>query len=66
MPAEYQTGLLEGYRAAGGSLPADARDLARLIDLVSLWTFLERAPDDPAILHDVTLLLAATVEAFSG
>jgi hypothetical protein len=34
--------------------------------LVSLWTFLERAPDDPAILHDVTLLLAATVEAFSG
>jgi aminoglycoside phosphotransferase (APT) family kinase protein len=65
MPAQYQTGLLEGYRAAGGSLPADARDLARLIDLVSLWTFLERVPDDPAILHDVTLLLAATVEAFS-
>jgi aminoglycoside phosphotransferase (APT) family kinase protein len=65
MPPEYQAGLLEGYRAAGGSAPADTRDLARLIDLVSLWTFLERAGDDPAIVRDVKPLLIATIDAFS-
>jgi Ser/Thr protein kinase RdoA (MazF antagonist) len=65
MPAAYQAGFLDGYRAGGGSLPADVRNLARLIDLVSLWTFLERAPVDPAIVRDVTPLLVATVEAFA-
>jgi hypothetical protein len=65
MPSEYAAGFLDGYRGAGGSAPADARNLARLIDLVSLWTFLERASDDPAILRDVKPLLVATVDAFS-
>jgi hypothetical protein len=41
------------------------RNLARLIDLVCLWTFLERAPVDPAIVRDVTPLLVATVDAFA-
>jgi hypothetical protein len=31
----------------------------------SLWTFLERAPDDPAILRDVRPLHVATVAAFA-
>ena len=66
MPAEYTAGFLAGYRAAGGSAPLDTRNLARLIDLVSLWTFLERATDDPAILRDVKPLLSATVDAFSA
>jgi aminoglycoside phosphotransferase (APT) family kinase protein len=65
MPAEYAAGFLDGYRAAGGIAPPDDRNLARFIDLVSLWTFLERAPDDPAILRDVKPLLVATVEAFA-
>jgi hypothetical protein len=43
LPPEYVVGFLDGYRAAGGSVPPDSRNLARLIDLVSLWTFLERA-----------------------
>lgn len=64
MPPEYTSGLLDGYRAAGGSLPDDARNLARLIDLVSLQTFLERAGDDPAIISDVVQVLAATLDAF--
>jgi Ser/Thr protein kinase RdoA (MazF antagonist) len=65
MPAEYQSGFLDGYRDAGGKPPPDVRNLARLIDLVSLWTFLERAPDDPAVLRDVTPVLRATVDAFA-
>jgi aminoglycoside phosphotransferase (APT) family kinase protein len=43
LPPEYVVGFLDGYRAAGGSVHPDSRNLARLIDLVSLWTFLERA-----------------------
>jgi hypothetical protein len=66
MPSEYVAGFLDGYRAAGGSLPPAVRNLARLIDLVSLWTFLERAPDDPAILRDVQPVLEETVRAFAG
>lgn len=64
MPPEYVTGFVDGYRAAGGDAPQDLRELARLIDLVSLWTFLERAEDDPVLLRDVTGLLEATVAAF--
>ena len=37
-------------------------NLARLIDLVSLWTFLERASDDPAIVRDVRPVLAETIQ----
>lgn len=65
MPSEYVTGFLDGYRTAGGSAPANARNLARLIDLVSLWTFLERGSDDPAMIRDVKSLLVATVESFA-
>jgi len=66
MPTEYVEGFLEGYRAAGGNMPPDARTLARLIDLVSLWTFLERGADDPVMLHDVQPLLVETVRAFAA
>ena len=65
MPAEYVSGLIDGYRAAGGSVPQDVRNLARLIDLVSLWTFLERAGTDAAIVRDIQPVLEETVQAFS-
>ena len=65
MPSQYVSGFLAGYSAAGGTLPDNVRDLAGLIDLVSLWTFLERAGDDSAVLNDVKPVLAATVDAFS-
>ena len=65
MPQTYLSGFLDGYRAAGGALPPDARNLARLIDLVSLWTFLALTPLDPAIVRDVRPLLVRTVRAFS-
>jgi Ser/Thr protein kinase RdoA (MazF antagonist) len=66
MPPEYVAGFLEGYGAAGGRVPPDVRNLARLIDLVALWTFLERASDDLAIVRDVRPLLVETVQAFSN
>src|SRR5262249_7930541 len=50
---------------AGGGPLVQVRDLARLIDLVSLSMFLERGESDPAIVRDVTPLLEATVAAFS-
>jgi aminoglycoside phosphotransferase (APT) family kinase protein len=65
MPPEYGSGLLEGYRAAGGSAPPDVHNLARLIDLVSLWTFLDRPDVDSIIIRDVRPLLVETVRAFS-
>jgi fructokinase len=65
MAPEYLAGLLEGYRAGGGNMPADVRNLARLIDLISLWTFLDVAEPDPAIVRDVQPLLADTVRAFA-
>jgi aminoglycoside phosphotransferase (APT) family kinase protein len=65
-PAEYTSGFVDGYRAAGGSVPDDVRNLARLIDLVSLWTFLERAEADRVIVGDVRPVLEETVQAFSG
>ena len=49
-------GFLQGYRAAGGSVPSDTRNLARLIDLVSLWTFLERASDHPMVYTEVKVV----------
>jgi aminoglycoside phosphotransferase (APT) family kinase protein len=68
MPPEYVSGLVEGYRAAGGDVLQDVRNLARLIDLVSLWTFLDRADGndgDSIIIRDVQPLLVETVRAFS-
>ncbi len=64
MPAAYARGFVEGYRAAGGVLPPDALDLARLIDLVSLWMFLEQDPDEQ-IVRDVGPLLEAAVATFA-
>ncbi len=60
MPREYERGFLAGY----GADAAETRDLARLIVLVSLWTFLERAAEDPQVVADVRPLLVETVNAF--
>jgi aminoglycoside phosphotransferase (APT) family kinase protein len=65
MPPEYFSGFLEGYRTAGGRVPPDTRNLARLIDLVSLWTFLDVPRPDAAIVADVVPLLVDTVRAFA-
>ncbi len=65
MPGAYAGGFVDGYRAAGGSLPPDVLDRARLIDLVSLGMFLEHDPD-AQIVRDVRPLLHATLAAFGG
>jgi hypothetical protein len=51
--------------ARAGSLSPDVVDLARLIDLVSLWMFLEHDPD-AQIVRDGKPLLEATRAAFAG
>ena len=65
MPAEYESTFIEGYRRAGGSVPPHVRNMARLIDLVSLWMFLERPDVDAVIVRDLRLVLEETVRAFS-
>jgi aminoglycoside phosphotransferase (APT) family kinase protein len=64
-PREYMTRFADGYQAAGGWLPADWFELARLQDLISLGYFLERAGTDPAIARDVVPLIERTVQLFS-
>jgi aminoglycoside phosphotransferase (APT) family kinase protein len=64
-PAVYTTALFDGYRDAGGSVPDDALRLTRLIDLVSVCSFLVRREDDPAITLDMRGVILATLEAFS-
>lgn len=61
---EYETSFLAAYVAAGGVLPPDARNMARLIDLVSLWTFLERAEVEAAVVGEVKSVLQETLGAF--
>jgi aminoglycoside phosphotransferase (APT) family kinase protein len=60
-PVAYTDGFLEGY----GSMPDDALRLARLIDLVSVCTFLERPANDATIAIDMQRVILATLDAFS-
>jgi Ser/Thr protein kinase RdoA (MazF antagonist) len=63
-PPVYASAFLDGYDAAGGSVPDDVARLTRLIDLVSVCSFLER-PDDRAITLDMRGVIVATLNAFS-
>jgi aminoglycoside phosphotransferase (APT) family kinase protein len=65
VPQGYERGFFDGYRAAGGALSDDTGRLSRLIDLVSVCTFLERAHNDPAVERDMRGVIVATLEAFT-
>jgi aminoglycoside phosphotransferase (APT) family kinase protein len=60
-PPAYRDAFANGYRDAGGSLPPDWFELARLTDLVNLGFFLEFRGADPVLIHDVTQLIEAAV-----
>jgi Ser/Thr protein kinase RdoA (MazF antagonist) len=64
-PPVYTSAFFDGYREAGGSVPDDALRLTRLIDLISVCSFLERAGNDQAITLDMRRVILATLDAFS-
>jgi aminoglycoside phosphotransferase (APT) family kinase protein len=64
-PPAYAAGFIDGYRSAGGTLPADWQRLSRLVDLISLCGFLERETVDQATVRDVRTLVGATLDAYS-
>jgi aminoglycoside phosphotransferase (APT) family kinase protein len=64
-PYEYESGFIQGYRAAGGVLPEDWKRLSRMVDLINLCSFLDRPEDDPAVTADVGPLIQATLEDYA-
>ncbi|MDQ6669215.1 MAG: phosphotransferase [Chloroflexota bacterium] len=64
-PAEYESGFVRGYLAAGGVLPEDWQRLSRMVDLINLCSFLDHPEDDPAVSSDVRPLIQATLDAYA-
>ena len=63
----FRSGFEEGYRAAGGALPADWRLVSRLLDATRLVEIFDRAEDLPAVFRECQDLLETLVnEAGSG
>lgn len=61
-PAEYEAGFAAGYLAAGGVLPDDWKQLARLIDLMSLLDMLDRTGADSSVGDSLRPLIEATLQ----
>lgn len=57
----FEAAVAEGYAAAGGSLPADWRRLARIADLTSWADFLARPEAGEALIADARRVIAATI-----
>jgi aminoglycoside phosphotransferase (APT) family kinase protein len=53
----WLTGIDAGYRSAGGALPADWPDLARLADLTAWLDFASRPEATPALLADCKAMI---------
>jgi aminoglycoside phosphotransferase (APT) family kinase protein len=64
-PPAFEQGVVAGFTAAGGVLPAEWKRISRLLDLVMLLAFL-RAPgaDDDAVLREVVSLIGRTMRAW--
>jgi aminoglycoside phosphotransferase (APT) family kinase protein len=60
-PAAYRAGFVEGYTAAGGELPDDWHDLARLLDLLNMCSLLAQTGDRGTIVGDVRKLILGTI-----
>jgi aminoglycoside phosphotransferase (APT) family kinase protein len=61
----FVAGLGEGYRAAGGDLPANWRALAWLADLYAWADFLGRAVIAPEVIEDARRMVAETLDYFA-
>ena len=62
LPPEYTTGVVAGYMAAGGALPAEWPRLTRLLDLMNLLGFLERPEANEAMVREVRGLVERTLD----
>jgi aminoglycoside phosphotransferase (APT) family kinase protein len=62
----YREGFEAGYREAGGQLPADWRELALLLDLLSLCSLLDNLGGLTNVVHDVRTLVAETIDILHG
>jgi len=62
----YESGFSDGYLAAGGILPDDWKRLSRMVDLINLCDFLDRAEDNPTIVNAVRPLVQATLDEYGG
>jgi aminoglycoside phosphotransferase (APT) family kinase protein len=60
----YESGFVNGYRAAGGQLPDDWKRLSRMVDLINLSDFLNRAESDSPIVTDVRPLVQRTLDDY--
>ncbi len=65
MPA-LESGVIEGYRGAGGVLPGDWKQRVRLLDLVNLCSFLTGSSRSEERLRDVRALIEQTLERWAG
>lgn len=61
LPAAFEPAVVAGYAASGGSLPADWKRMAKLLDLVNLLDFLSQPSRGP-MYAEVTLLVRQTIE----
>ncbi len=62
LPAEFERGVVRGFRDDGGTLPQQWKRITKLVDLVNLCDFLTAEDDRGAMLQDVTGVVRATVE----
>ncbi|HEX5326021.1 MAG TPA: aminoglycoside phosphotransferase family protein [Acetobacteraceae bacterium] len=61
--AAFVSGLVRGYRAAGGFLPVDWLRIAQIADLFAWTDLLGRGSDDPVLAADARRIVAATIDA---
>lgn len=61
LPPEYTAGVVMGYTAAGGVLPAEWPGCTRLLDLMNLLGFLERPEANEAMVREVRGLVERTI-----
>jgi aminoglycoside phosphotransferase (APT) family kinase protein len=61
LPAAYTAGVLAGYAAAGGSVPADWAVQTRLLDLLNLCSMLAQPGGGAARSRDLGALVGATL-----
>ncbi|HKV85603.1 MAG TPA: phosphotransferase [Ktedonobacterales bacterium] len=62
----FERGVIAGYLATGGQLPADWKRMTKLLDLMNLCGFLARPEPQERMIADVTRLLVATVAGWGS
>lgn len=61
--AGFEQGVYDGYIAAGGRLPAQWRQMARLIDLLSWADFMNRPVTNPILVRHAQMIIERTLAA---